>query len=363
MTFFTLKPIFTFTVNISELVKITGAVGPDAARLLRDVPGVVVEPAQRTHEGDVIIRAGDVAVVVELKARRHTNAAGAQQVIADARELPGNTHLVVVAQSITEDAREQLTQAGVGFIDATGAIRLNLPGLFVRRDGQRPDHPARTTTQGITLSGRAGAAAQALLREPARLWTVNDLAHHANVSVGLVHRLFIRLETEGLLQADGSGPRKTRRATNPSALLDLWAEEMRDRDVRQLRAYRLARDARALAATVSKALTDENINHAVTGAAAAARLAPFVTAVPITEVWVPELSDLQRVASAARAPEVVEGHNLIFRSARDDIPLAFRKRDKNVWIADAFRVYLDLRADPRRGREQAARLREEVIGL
>lgn len=269
----------------------------------------------------------------------------------------------MVAQSITAEAREQLTQAGVGFIDATGAIRLNLPGLFVWRDGQRPDGPARTSTQAITLSGKAGAAAQALLREPARLWNVHDLADRANVSVGLVHRLFIRLETEGLLQAEGSGPRKTRRAANPSALLDLWAEEMRDRDVRQLRAYRLARDARALAAMVSKALTDASIEHAVTGAAAAARLAPFVTAVPITEVWVPELSDLQRVATAARAPEVAEGHNLIFRSARDDIPLTFRKRDKNVWIADALRVYLDLRADPRRGREQAARLREEVIGL
>jgi hypothetical protein len=151
--------------------------------------------------------------------------------------------------------------------------------------------------------------------------------------------------------------------TNPAALLDLWAEEMRDRDVRQLRAYRLVRDARALAGTVSKALTEAGIDHAVTGAAAAARLAPFVTAIPVTEVWVPELTELQLVSAAARAPEVTEGHNLVFRSARDDLPLAFRARDKNVWIADVFRVYLDLRADPRRGREQADRLREEVINL
>lgn len=363
LTFFTVYSIFTITVNNAELVKIGGAVEQDAARILRDVPGVMLEPPQPTLRGDVIIRAGEVAVVVELKARRLTNAAGAQQVIAHARELPANTHLVVVAQSITEEAREQLTQAGVGFIDATGAIRLNLPGLVVWRDGQRPGVPARTTTQLITLSGKAGVAAQALLREPARPWSVHDLADHANVSVGLVHRLFIRLESEGLLQAEGRGPRKTRRVTTPTALLDLWAEEMRDRDVRQLRAYRLARDAGALAATVSKALTDTNIDHAVTGAAAAARLAPFVTAIPIIEVWVPELNDLQLVATAARAPEVAEGHNLIFRSARADIPLTFRKRDKNVWIADTLRVYLDLRADPRRGREQAARLREGVIRL
>lgn len=92
MPFFTLKAVFTSTVNMSRLVKIAGAVGQDAARILRDTPGVVVEPARPAHKGDVIIRAGDVAVVVELKARRLTNAGGAQQVIAYARELPTNTH-------------------------------------------------------------------------------------------------------------------------------------------------------------------------------------------------------------------------------------------------------------------------------
>lgn len=343
-------------------MNIRGAIAQSTVRILRDVPGVVVQPGRRA-ESDVIIQAGQVSVPVELKAQGSTNAATAQQTIAYARTLPPDTHLVVVAQRISEDAREQLSRAGIGFIDSTGNIRLDLPGLFVWRDGQRPPTGPRPPTQPAAVSGKAGMATQALLHEPARAWNVHDLADRANVSVGLAHRLFVRLENDGLLEVHGRGPRKTRRLSNPTALLDLWAEEMRDRGVHQLRAYRLAREPRALATAVSKALSEAGIDHAVTGAAAAASLAPFVTAVPVTEVWVSERTDLQLVSTAARAPEVTEGHNLVFRSARDDLPLAFRWRHKSVWIADVLRVYLDLRADPRRGREQADRLREEVIRL
>lgn len=345
------------------VVKISGAVDQSVARILRDVPGIVIEVDRRADPGDIVIRAGEVTVAVELRAQRLTNAAAAHRIITDARALPPETHLVLVTQAITEDARDQLTVAGVGFLDGTGAMRLNLPGLFVWRDGRRQETPTRTGIQPVRVAGKAGVAAQALLREPERAWTVHDLAEQADVSVGLVHRLFVRLEDEELLRVQGTGPRKTRRLANPTALLELWAEEMRDRDIRELRTYRLARDARALAVTISKALSGAGIDHAVTGAAAAARLAPFVTAIPVTEVWVPELTDLHLVSTAARAPKVTEGHNLVFRSARDDLPLAFRTRRRSVWIADALRVYLDLRADPRRGREQAARLREEVIKL
>src|SRR5205807_10624340 len=133
------------------------------------------------------VRAGHVTVAIELKAQRLTNAAAARQAVAYARALPPDAHLVLVAQSITEDARDQLTRAGIGFIDGTGTIRLDLPGLYIWRDGQRQDAPTRKQSQPVALSGKAGVAAQTLLREPGRPWTVHDLAEAANVSVGLVH--------------------------------------------------------------------------------------------------------------------------------------------------------------------------------
>jgi DNA-binding IscR family transcriptional regulator len=352
-------------VNNLPEVKICGArLDRAAVRILREIPGVTIEhKVDAGDRPDIVIQAGDVTAVVEVKVQRATNAASAEQLIAYARHLPGRPHLILIAQSTTADARDRLTAAGIGIIDAAGTIRLDLPGLFIWRDPPPGASGKDVTNGGPKLAGKAGLATQALLRTPERHWTIQELAQEAGVSTGLVHRVVARLEREDLVDAKGVGPHKTRRVTKPGPLLELWAEEMRDRGVRQLRAFRLNRDSRAMGTAISQDLNDAGISHAITGAAAALRLAPFVTAVTVTDVWVAEEHDLEALTRAARAETVTEGNNVIFRSARDDVPLAFRERHDGTWLADPLRVFLDVRNDPRRGREQAAHLRTEVIGF
>jgi hypothetical protein len=60
---------------------------------------------------------------------------------------------------------------------------------------------------------------------------------------------------------------------------------------------------------------------------------------------------------------VTDGQNVVFLQAKDDAPLAFREKRNGLWLANRFRLYADLRRDPRRGREQADNLRREVIGF
>jgi len=110
-------------------------------------------------------------------------------------------------------------------------------------------------------------------------------------------------------------------------------------------------------------MTEAKIEHAVTGPAGAARLAPFITAIPVTDIWVTDTVPLNDVAIAAHADVVQEGQNIVFRQAPGDAPLAFRMKVDDVWTADQFRLFHDLRENPRRGREQADRLRKEVIGF
>lgn len=362
---FTETAIFTGAMNMPTLLNIAGALEPDALRILREVPGVKAEPAPATkRRSDIIIRAGDVTHVVEVKAQRVTNAAAARQLAEYARNLAEGTHLILIARTTTEEARHLLEEAGVGVIDTLGNMRVALPGLFLWTEG-RPA-PAGRDVQGeppAKLTGKAGVATQALLRAPERYWKVHDLAREADVSVGLAHRVFTRLEREQLVQAEGAGPRRTRRVTNPTALLDLWAEEMRDRNVKQLRAFRLARDPRAQTKTLSRLLAAADIEHAVTGPAGAARLAPFITAIPVTDIWIADTAALDDVAAAAAADVVQEGHNIVLRQAAGDMPLAFHQQVDGVWTANPFRLFFDLRQDPRRGREQAEQLRKEVIGF
>ena len=71
----------------------------------------------------------------------------------------------------------------------------------------------------------------------------------------------------------------------------------------------------------------------------------------------------ERLFESAGAEPVADGQNVIFLQAKDDTPLAFREQANGLWVANRFRLYSDLRRDPRRGREQADHLRREVIGF
>jgi hypothetical protein len=111
-------------------------------------------------------------------------------------------------------------------------------------------------------------------------------------------------------------------------------------------------------------LDRQSVTHAMTGAAAAALRSPSVTATPVTELWIDETVLAGDLFSAVGAEAAETGHNLLLLQARDDLPLAFRSRTvEGLWVVNPLRLYVDLRADPRRGREQADNLREEVIGF
>lgn len=345
-------------------MNIEGTFEKEALRILHDIPEVSVTEAPPGRRGpDFVVRAGGVTCAVELQTQPQTNAAAARQLAVHARHLPDDTRLLLVARTTTAEARQILESAGVAVIDGLGNMNVKLPGMFLRTEGQREGPRRHGAQTPVSLAGKAGVAVQALLLAPERLWRVHDLADEAGVSVGMAHRVLDRLERENVVVAEGVGPKRVRRVTGRAALLDLWAEEMRDRGVKQIRAFRLARDPRTLAVALSHTLMDAGVEHAVTGAAAAAALAPFVTVIPVTEVWVSETVALQEAAPAAGAEVVEEGHNVVLAQARDDAPLVFRRKVDDFWSVNVFRLFYDLRRDPRRGREQAQRLREEVIGF
>lgn len=349
------------------LVKIETSFEHDVREILRSVPGVeafVTSPQVDDGGTDAVIHAAGVAHPVAMQVKRYINAATAHQLITTASQLPADAGFVVVAESTTAEARRLLEDHGIGLIDGLGNVHVALPGLLLHLEARR-DGPAQEPhpTPPVRLAGKAGVVTQALLLEPARRWTVRELAERAEVSAGLAHRVLTRLEQEGIVAAEGAGPHRRRLIQDPAALLDLWAEEASDRRVQRFRAFRLSRDPNNLAEATSNTLTAGKVDHAVTGPAAARKLTPFVTAVPVTEIWVTQRFELADAAGLAGAEPVETGHNLILAHAEGDGPLAFHAEYDGVSVVNPFRLYLDLRRDPRRGREQAERLRQEVIGF
>lgn len=351
--------MFTAVVKQRDPVKLAGPFAADALRVLRGVPGLVVvnEPVGSDLGVDAVLEFAGSSAHVAVQVKSRVNAATAWQVVREARSRAGLPVLMIAGET-TADARQILEQHGVGLVDGLGNAHVELPGLLIHQAGGRPGQRARPAR----LEGKAGVCAQALLEHQGRRWQVREMAEVAGVSLGLAHRVLARLEAEGVVVAEGTGRDRVRRVADPTALLDLWAEENTYRPVRT-RGYLLAQGHRQLIGELGPGLERHGIKYALTGAAAASLVAPFVTAVPVTEVWVMATAAPGGIVDAAGADPVADGHNVVFLQAKDDTPLAFREQAAGLWVASRFRVYADLRRDPRRGREQADHLRQEVIGF
>jgi len=366
---FTENGIFTCVVKKREVINIGGAFPAEALRILREIPGltVVAEPAAPDRGIDATLRFADSRTPVAVEFKQRANAATAWQLVQLAQAQPG-TPLLLVSGQTTAKAREILEGHGIAVVDGLGNAHIELPGLLFHLEGRGRPRGTRLTVSPTRLRGKAGLVAQALLLNPERVWHVKDLTGEAQVSAGLAHRVLTRLERERIVAAEGTGPKRWRRLTNPTALLDLWAEEnvWAEEDVdrhTRIHAYLLAQTPRRLIKDLGGSLGRSRINYALTGAAAGSLVAPIVTAVPVVEVWVEATAAAEQLYDATGATPVAEGQNVVFLQAKDDAPLAFREQANDLWVVNRFRLYIDLRRDPRRGSEQADHLRREVIGF
>ena len=357
--YITERAIFITVMKQNYSVKLSGPLVVEALRILRAVPGLAVtaEPTARDCGTDAVLEFAGSETQVAVQVKSRANAATAWQLGREADARP-DIPMLLIAGETTAEAREILQQHGIGVIDGLGHAHIELPGLLFHLEG----HQSRRHAWPTRLNGKAGVAAQALLVHPERRWQVQELAEEAGISLGLAHRVLARLTEEGVVTAEGSGRNRVRQVTSPAALLDLWAEENTYRPERTL-AYLLAQNPPGLIAGLGHNLDRGGIGYALTGAAAASLVAPFITAVPVAEVWVTATATPEELCEAAGAEPVADGQNVVFLQARDDTPLSFREQADGLWVASRFRLYADLRQAPRRGREQADHLRQEVIGF
>ena len=345
-------------VNNPVEVNIGAAFESDVLRVLRSIPELRGTATRgRDLPGDAVVRYAGVEIPVAIECKLRVSSATAHQIVHQAQFL--DFPMVVIAEEMTGKAREILAAAGVGTVDGLGNIHLELPGLIMSITGTgRTWLPAGPTR----LSGKSGLVAQAMLLSVERSWRVSDLAQRCAVSAGLVHRVLRRLEDEGVVAAHGAGPSKTRQLSNPAALLDLWVEEHRDRPYRQP-AFILAHSTDQMIGLLCDGLEAAAVDYALTGSAAAARIAPFISNVAVAEVWLASTAAPSEVCDQVGAAPVESGPNVVLLQERDDGPLTFRTRQHGMWTTNLFRLYVDLRRDPRRGAEQAEHLRREVIGF
>lgn len=284
---------------------------------------------------------------------------GAAEALQLASRVDSGQPMLAVTESSTAPARQILADHGISVVDSLGNARIDLPDLHVWRDVASRKEPRRRTR----LNGKAGLVAQAFLLTESSRWNLKQLAHAAGVSTSLAFRVVHRLEGLNLVKAEGRGPQRLRSVMNRPGLLQLIAEEDQIEPSQRIRAFKLARTPDELVRSSADGLARSQIQYALTGTAAGHLVAPFMSAIPVAEFWLPAESDPKSVVAAIDAQLVEDGHNLVFQRAKSDDALAFRREKSDVWIVNPVRLYVDLRRDPRRGVEQAEHVRQVEFGF
>ncbi len=288
-----------------------------------------------------------------------------EQVLAALHRAQSATRVpVIVGRRFSNRALDELNAADANYMDDRHLkVRLITPPMLIRlQDDAAPRE--KGPAPGFQLSGVAGGIALALLLDPRREWKVSDLAAEGYASLGAAQNAVVGLEAEGLLERSGRGPLTRRRVTDPSSLLDRYAEDaIKDRRV-VARGFLLNDGAIPTMRSASHRMDSTKPGVAVwfTGVAAAQLVAPHVTSVRNFEAWTTARLSADRILEAIGAVRADEGANLLVMQGFKAISVGAQEAD-GVSRVSVFRMYADCLADPARGEEQAEHLRETVIGF
>lgn len=161
---------------------------------VREVPGARAPLLHVNLDG----RAFDVAV----HAVAYCTGTRATELIAGAA-LPAGAVPLVVADRITADARDRLTEAGWSWVDRRGPFYLRGPGVRVRGTGP-PERP--TETRATPITGRSGiAVAYWLCAHPGESLSPTKNRGALALAPSTISTAVRRLADAGLIDEHGAG--------------------------------------------------------------------------------------------------------------------------------------------------------------
>lgn len=131
---------------------------------------------------------------------------------------------VLVGRYLTESTRQRIAEAGAGYIDATGNIRITAdrPALFLSDRGADSDPWRGPGRPRSGLRGEPAARVVRALVDFAPPYSVPELVQRAGSSTGATYRVVEFLEQEGLITRDPPGPIT---AVRWRELLMRWSED------------------------------------------------------------------------------------------------------------------------------------------
>ncbi len=263
--------------------------------------------------------------------------------------------LVAVARRLSPGARAALSEAGIGWVDESGAAEIAVGTVVVSRSGAIDNRDKRPTGWTRSVLAVAEAALCGITATAAAMRAATGLSMGSCVNA-------LRVLTDlGLLEATAArGRDSARRVDDVDRLLDAYATA----------AERLASDLRLEVGVTWRDLADgvrsvarpwdsAGVEYAVTGALAAEALAPYLTFVATAEVYVATdtIVGLQ-AAAVAVGLRPIEGGRLVLRPFPTVSTSRLAGEADGLRVAPWPRVYLDLLHAGVRGEDAAEHLKE-----
>lgn len=265
---------------------------------------------------------------------------------------------LVAARRLSPGARAALSAAGVGWVDESGAAEIAFGTIIVSRSGAAAAQPRPS---GWTASGLAVAEAVLCGTRP----TTAEVADVTGLSFGACVKALRLLTNLGLLTADAARGRSSgRRLEDPDRLLNAYSDAAR-RLAPSLRVQVAVtwRDTIDGTSEVTTRLTDAGVAHAVTGVVASALLAPILTNVTTSEMYVAgaTIVDLESHARTIGLRPIAGGR-LTLRPFPTVTTDRLATLAENMRVAPWPRVYVDLLDAGVRGEDAAEHLKEIIRG-
>ncbi len=305
----------------------------------------------RVAPADVEIRLEDERLHIGSNHRRHSLPIVRlyRPSSVEVRESASNENLLVLVA-----ASAKAIEAAAPFnhiVVPDGNFRLMAPGVALLRE-TAPSPKIKITR--ARFQGRTGLVAETLLLGGKRAWSIHELADESGVSQTLAHRVLDRLEKENCLEAQGSGPGKTRTLIKPTALAEAWSQE-ETLPRMALRGYLYGASPNAVAQKALQICPE----GAIGGLLAANSYAPILTRVPFPiRFWVPERFWLGRFGEAGME-QTAEGANLEIVQAKSDTWRHHLETDSLMKVSP-WRAWLEVSYASGRSQELAEHLLEQL---